>query len=94
MVCGLWQQAAFTSAWWTLAAVGRRRSVKASLPTLKVGKEALTTSGGDTYGQTHHQPRRKRVKGSFPKYMKDPFLYLGARMGAFMYSQGHRRQAT
>ncbi len=66
--------------------------MKASLPTLKVVKEAFTDyvislrSLSDTRQPSSHG--RQRAKVPFPEYMKAPFLYLGARKGAFMYPRG------
>ncbi len=66
--------------------------MKASLPTLKVVKEAFTDyvislhSLSDTRQPSSHG--RRRAKDPFPEYMKAPFLYLGARKGAFMYCGG------
>ncbi|RSN22711.1 hypothetical protein DL990_36980 [Amycolatopsis sp. WAC 01416] len=44
----------------------------------------------------HQRSQWLRVKDSFPRYMKDPFLYLGARKGSFMYwgGQGHSREGA
>ncbi|MER7862494.1 hypothetical protein ABTX61_25585, partial [Amycolatopsis japonica] len=54
----------------------------------KVGKEAFTDFSIATHGSaTPPAPAATAAarKGTFPKYMKAPFLASSARKGAFMY---------